>query len=50
MPTRDWRGRSLDDPEWDGDGMGGCTVVLIFAGCVATVAFVLGLVVGRWLG
>lgn len=50
MPTRDWQGRSLNDPEWDGDGMGGCIAVLGLVSAVAVVAFVVGVIVGRWLG
>lgn len=48
MPTRDWQGRSLEDPEWDGDG--GCVAVIGLIASVAVVAFVVGVIVGRWLG
>lgn len=50
MPQRDWQGRSIDDPEWDGTDLPyGCAVIGL-VGCSTLIAFVVGIIVGRWWG
>jgi len=49
MPQRDWQGRSLDDPEWDGDGAG-CIAIIGLMVCTAIVAGAVGILIGRWWG
>jgi hypothetical protein len=51
MPQRDWRGRSLDDPEWDGaDDPAGCVALVGLVVCTSIIWLVIGILIGRWWG
>lgn len=50
MPQRDWQGRSLDDPEWDGGDPAGCIAIVGLVICTSIIALVVGILIGRTWG